>query len=154
ITAEVMMAQLQIYFITTVLCCWINDSDVCRHPSRNHPWISVSNHHQSIERTARNELVSRNKERISTNQSGQWQAISKSIHGCLEIAGLKVLIDGLAFHSSIHVRPDQWDGAPWNPSTFIGYLNGDILLTFYDDDFDGREAIFVVMTVPFDDCSE
>ena len=64
---------------------------------------------------------------------------------------MEILVEVLTLHSRIHVRPDERDRAPGNSSSLIRYLDSDILLAFDDDDFDGREVVFTVGAVPFDD---
>lgn len=67
---------------------------------------------------------------------------------------MEILIKVLTFHSRIHVRPNQRYCAPGDSPSLIGNLDGNILFAFDDDDLDGREVVFTVWTIPFDDRSQ
>ena len=67
---------------------------------------------------------------------------------------MEILIEVLSFHSRVHVRPDEGYRAPWNPSSLIGNLDGDVLLALNNDNLDGGEVVFTVRTVSFDDGSQ
>lgn len=86
-----------------------------------------------------------------SHQSRERKAVPKTGHGCPKIACLKILIEVLSLHGRVHVRPDERYRAPRNPSPLIGNLNGDVFLALDDDDLDGREVVFTVWTVPFND---
>jgi hypothetical protein len=90
----------------------------------------------------------------ATYQSGERQAVTETCHGSLEVAGLKVLIDCLVFHCSVHIGPYEGDCAPWDAPALIRDLDGDVFLSLDDDDLYRREIVFIVVAVTFDDGSQ
>jgi hypothetical protein len=88
------------------------------------------------------------------HQSRQGQSIPEPSHGRLEIAIMKILIDPLPFHRRIHVRPNQRNSAPRNPTALVRYLDGDVFLAGDDDDLDRWEEVLVVDVETFDDGAE
>lgn len=89
-----------------------------------------------------------------TYQSGQGEAVTKASHGRLEVARLEVLVDVLALHGGVHVRPDEGDRAARDAAPLVGDLDGDVFLALDDDDLDRREAVFVLRPEALDDRAE
>ena len=85
-----------------------------------------------------------------TYKAGEREAVPEPGHWCLEVAGLEVLVAPLRLHGSIHVRPDERDGAPRDPAALVRDLDRDVLLALDDDDLDRRELVFPVVAVALD----
>jgi hypothetical protein len=68
--------------------------------------------------------------------------------------GCRARESGKARKTSAHVSPDERDGTSWDASTLVGDLDGDVLVTLDDDDFDGRVLAVVIGSVALDDGSK
>lgn len=84
-------------------------------------------------------------------ETRQWKTVSEASHGRLEVGGVKVLVDVLAFHGGVHVGPDEGNSGAGDAAAFVGDLDGDVLLTLDDDDLDGGEGVLVLVTEALDD---
>lgn len=75
-------------------------------------------------------------------ESTYWQAIAEAGHGGLEVGFVEVRIKaGGLVDGGIHVCPHQRDCGSWDPASFIGYLDRDVLFPFRDDDFGYWEGL-------------
>jgi len=87
-------------------------------------------------------------------QSREREAVAEPGHGRVEIARLEVLIDVLALHGGVHVRPDERYRAARYPATLVRDLDRDVLLALDDDHLDRRDLVLLVVPVPLHDRAE
>ena len=87
-------------------------------------------------------------------QPRQREAIAEARHGRVKVARLEVLIDLLALHGGIHVRPDERNRAARDPSSLVRDLDRNVLLALDDDHLDRRDRVLLFVPVSLDDGAE
>jgi|SRR5712671_1714731 len=106
----------------------------------------------------RAETIHGDKAQVATKvprvQSREWKTVAEARHGRVKVARLEVLVDVLALHRGVHVRPDERDRAARDAAALVRYLDRDVLLALDDDDLDRREAVLLLVSVPLDDRAE
>ena len=106
----------------------------------------------------RAETVHGDETQVSTKvpgvQPGEREAVPKARHGRMEVARLEVLVDVLALHGGVHVRPDERDRAARNSAALVRDFDRDVLLALDDDHLDRRDRVLFVMPVTLHDRAE
>lgn len=61
-------------------------------------------------------------------------SLTESCHGRFEVRPFEVLIHALRFRRRVHISPHQWDRTPWDSTSLVRNLDGDVLLPMCHDD--------------------
>ena len=72
----------------------------------------------------------------------------------MKVARLEILIDMLALHSGIHVRPEERNRTARDPASLVRNLDRDVLLALDDYHLDRRYRTLLLVPVSLDDGAE